>query len=165
MKRRRNERGHHESRTKWPASPDATRDCLDDSQQLYQPSVRAALILFLVYLAWERGYKPLVFFYNVANIYAWFPLGSAGVPRSLLTSSQIQYQNKPIIVLLWFGAFEVHGNSRLWICHSSFGSVFASLSGGELIPIMQSLSWAVLIFPSMRSSDFSVLTTWSLICH
>ena len=63
------------------ASPDATRDCLDDSQQLYQPFARSRYII--PWYIWMGKYGPQAngLFTMGYNIYAWFLLiSTAGVP-------------------------------------------------------------------------------------
>ncbi|RGM74330.1 polysaccharide biosynthesis protein [Streptococcus ilei] len=90
------------------------------------------------------------------NIYAWFLLiSTAGVPVAVAkqvakynTRDQADHSFALIRSFLKFMGVLGLGFAILMYLLSP---VFASLSGGgkELIPIMQSLSWAVLIFPSM----------------
>ena len=90
------------------------------------------------------------------NIYAWFLLiSTAGVPVAVAkqvakynTRDQADHSFALIRGFLKFMGILGFGFAILMYLLSP---VFASLSGGgkELIPIMQSLSWAVLIFPSM----------------
>ena len=90
------------------------------------------------------------------NIYAWFLLiSTAGVPVAVAkqvakynTRDQADHSFALIRGFLKFMGILGLGFAILMYLLSP---VFASLSGGgkELIPIMQSLSWAVLIFPSM----------------
>ena len=90
------------------------------------------------------------------NIYAWFLLiSTAGVPVAVAkqvakynTREQADHSFALIRGFLKFMGILGLGFAILMYLLSP---VFASLSGGgkELIPIMQSLSWAVLIFPSM----------------
>ena len=90
------------------------------------------------------------------NIYAWFLLiSTAGVPVAVAkqvakynTRDQADHSFALIRGFLKFMGILGLGFAILMYLISP---VFASLSGGgkELIPIMQSLSWAVLIFPSM----------------
>ena len=90
------------------------------------------------------------------NIYAWFLLiSTAGVPVAVAkqvakynTRDQADHSFALIRGFLKFMGILGLGFAILMYLMSP---VFASLSGGgkELIPIMQSLSWAVLIFPSM----------------
>ena len=90
------------------------------------------------------------------NIYAWFLLiSTAGVPVAVAkqvakynTRGQADHSFALIRGFLKFMGILGLGFAILMYLLSP---VFANLSGGgkELIPIMQSLSWAVLIFPSM----------------
>ena len=90
------------------------------------------------------------------NIYAWFLLiSTAGVPVAVAkqvakynTRGQADHSFALIRGFLKFMGILGFGFAILMYLLSP---VFANLSGGgkELIPIMQSLSWAVLIFPSM----------------
>ena len=90
------------------------------------------------------------------NIYAWFLLiSTAGVPVAVAkqvakynTRDQADHSFALIRGFLKFMGILGLGFAILMYLLST---VFASLSGGgkELIPIMQSLSWAALIFPSM----------------
>ena len=90
------------------------------------------------------------------NIYAWFLLiSTAGVPVAVAkqvakynTRDQADHSFALIRGFLKFMGILGLGFAILMYLLSP---VFASLSGGgkELVPIMQSLSWAVLIFPSM----------------
>lgn len=90
------------------------------------------------------------------NIYAWFLLiSTAGVPVAVAkqvakynTRDQADHSFALIRSFLKFMGILGLGFAILMYLLSP---VFASLSGGgkELVPIMQSLSWAVLIFPSM----------------
>ena len=90
------------------------------------------------------------------NIYAWFLLiSTAGVPVAVAkqvakynTRDQADHSFALIRGFLKFMGILGFGFAILMYLLSP---VFASLSGGgkELVPIMQSLSWAVLIFPSM----------------
>ena len=90
------------------------------------------------------------------NIYAWFLLiSTAGVPVAVAkqvakynTREQADHSFALIRGFLKFMGILGLGFAILMYLLSP---VFASLSGGgkELVPIMQSLSWAVLIFPSM----------------
>ena len=90
------------------------------------------------------------------NIYAWFLLiSTAGVPVAVAkqvakynTRDQADHSFALIRGFLKFMGILGLGFAVLMYLLSP---VFANLSGGgkELVPIMQSLSWAVLIFPSM----------------
>ena len=90
------------------------------------------------------------------NIYAWFLLiSTAGVPVAVAkqvakynTRDQADHSFALIRGFLKFMGILGLGFAILMYLLSP---VFASLSGSgkELVPIMQSLSWAVLIFPSM----------------
>lgn len=90
------------------------------------------------------------------NIYAWFLLiSTAGVPVAVAkqvakynTKGQEEYSFAMIRGFLKF--MSLLGLVFAIIMYV-LSPVFANLSGGgkDLIPVMQSLSWAVLIFPSM----------------
>ena len=107
---------------------------------------------------WMRKYGPQAngLFTMGYNIYAWFLLiSTAGVPVAVAkqvakynTRDQADHSFALIRGFLKFMGILGLGFAILMYLLSP---VFASLSGGgkELIPIMQSLSWAVLIFPSM----------------
>ncbi len=77
--------------------PDATRDCLDDSQQLISRLVRAAL----VYLMGKYGPQANGLFLQWPQYLCVGFSDFDGVPGIAAASSRIQYlENKPIIVLL-----------------------------------------------------------------
>ena len=90
------------------------------------------------------------------NIYAWFLLiSTAGVPVAV--SKQVaKYNTKgqeehSFAMIRGFLKFMSLLGLVFAIIMYLLSPVFANLSGGgkDLIPVMQSLSWAVLIFPSM----------------
>lgn len=90
------------------------------------------------------------------NIYAWFLLiSTAGVPVAV--SKQVaKYNTKgqeehSFAMIRGFLKFMSLLGLVFAIIMYVLSPVFANLSGGgkDLIPVMQSLSWAVLIFPSM----------------
>lgn len=90
------------------------------------------------------------------NIYAWFLLiSTAGVPVAV-AKQVAKYNTKgqeelSFAMIRGFLKFMSLLGLVFAIIMYLLSPVFASLSGGgkDLIPVMQSLSWAVLIFPSM----------------
>ena len=90
------------------------------------------------------------------NIYAWFLLiSSAGVPVAV-AKQVAKYNTKgqeehSFAMIRGFLKFMSLLGLVFAIIMYLLSPVFANLSGGgkDLIPVMQSLSWAVLIFPSM----------------
>ena len=90
------------------------------------------------------------------NIYAWFLLiSTAGIPvavaKQVAKYNTIDKPEYSFTLIREFLKFMVLLGGIFAVLMYLFSPVFATLSGGgkELIPIMQSLSWAVLIFPSM----------------
>ena len=90
------------------------------------------------------------------NIYAWFLLiSTAGIPvavaKQVAKYNTIDKAEYSFTLIREFLKFMVLLGSIFAVLMYLFSPIFATLSGGgkELIPIMQSLSWAVLIFPSM----------------
>ena len=90
------------------------------------------------------------------NIYAWFLLiSTAGIPvavaKQVAKYNTIDKAEYSFTLIREFLKFMVLLGGIFAVLMYLFSPVFATLSGGgkELIPIMQSLSWAVLIFPSM----------------
>lgn len=90
------------------------------------------------------------------NIYAWFLLiSTAGVPVAV-AKQVAKYNTKgqgehSFALIRGFLKFMMVLGLIFALIMYLLSPLFASLSGGgkDLIPIMQSLSWAVLIFPSM----------------
>lgn len=90
------------------------------------------------------------------NIYAWFLLiSTAGVPVAV-AKQVAKYNTKgqeehSFVMIRGFLKFMSLLGLVFAIIMYVLSPVFANLSGGgkDLIPVMQSLSWAVLIFPSM----------------
>lgn len=90
------------------------------------------------------------------NIYAWFLLiSTAGVPVAVAKqvakyNTRDQAEHSFALIRGFLKFMMVLGLFFALIMYL-LSPLFASLSGGgkELIPIMQSLSWAVLVFPSM----------------
>lgn len=90
------------------------------------------------------------------NIYAWFLLiSTAGVPVAV-AKQVAKYNTKgqgehSFALIRGFLKFMMVLGLVFALIMYLLSPLFASLSGGgkDLIPIMQSLSWAVLIFPSM----------------
>ena len=90
------------------------------------------------------------------NIYAWFLLiSTAGIPvavaKHVAKYNTIDKAEYSFTLIREFLKFMVLLGGIFAVLMYLFSPIFATLSGGgkELIPIMQSLSWAVLIFPSM----------------
>ena len=90
------------------------------------------------------------------NIYAWFLLiSTAGIPvavaKQVAKYNTIDKPEYSFTLIREFLKFMVLLGGIFAVLMYLFSPIFATLSGGgkELIPIMQSLSWAVLIFPSM----------------
>ena len=90
------------------------------------------------------------------NIYAWFLLVStAGVPvavaKQVAKYNTIDKEEYSFALIREFLKFMLGLGLIFAIIMYLMAPVFASMSGGgaDLIPVMQSLSWAVLIFPSM----------------
>ena len=90
------------------------------------------------------------------NIYAWFLLiSTAGIPvavaKQVAKYNTIDKAEYSFTLIREFLKFMVLLGGIFAVLMYLFSPIFATLSGGgkELIPIMQSLSWAVLIFPSM----------------
>ena len=90
------------------------------------------------------------------NIYAWFLLiSTAGIPvavaKQVAKYNTIDKAEYSFTLIREFLKFMVLLGGIFAVLMYLFSPVFATLSGGgkELIPIMQSLSWAVLIFPYM----------------
>ena len=90
------------------------------------------------------------------NIYAWFLLVStAGVPvavaKQVAKYNTIDKEEHSFALIREFLKFMLALGLIFAIIMYLMAPVFASMSGGgaDLIPVMQSLSWAVLIFPSM----------------
>ena len=90
------------------------------------------------------------------NIYAWFLLVStAGVPvavaKQVAKYNTIDKEEHSFALIREFLKFMLALGVIFAVIMYLMAPVFASMSGGgaDLIPVMQSLSWAVLIFPSM----------------
>ena len=90
------------------------------------------------------------------NIYAWFLLVStAGVPvavaKQVAKYNTIDKEEHSFALIREFLKFMLVLGLIFAVIMYLMAPVFASISGGgsDLIPVMQSLSWAVLIFPSM----------------
>ena len=90
------------------------------------------------------------------NIYAWFLLVStAGVPvavaKQVAKYNTIDKKEHSFALIREFLKFMLALGLIFAVIMYLMAPVFASMSGGgaDLIPVMQSLSWAVLIFPSM----------------
>ena len=90
------------------------------------------------------------------NIYAWFLLVStAGVPvavaKQVAKYNTIDKEEHSFALIREFLKFMLALGLIFAVIMYLMAPVFASMSGGgaDLIPVMQSLSWAVLIFPSM----------------
>ena len=90
------------------------------------------------------------------NIYAWFLLVStAGVPvavaKQVAKYNTIDKEEHSFALIREFLKFMLALGLIFAGIMYLMAPVFASMSGGgaDLIPVMQSLSWAVLIFPSM----------------
>ena len=90
------------------------------------------------------------------NIYAWFLLVStAGVPvavaKQVAKYNTIDKEEHSFALIREFLKFMLGLGLIFAVIMYLMAPVFASMSGGgaDLIPVMQSLSWAVLIFPSM----------------
>ncbi|WP_297664701.1 polysaccharide biosynthesis protein [uncultured Streptococcus sp.] len=90
------------------------------------------------------------------NIYAWFLLVStAGVPvavaKQVAKYNTIDKEEHSFALIREFLKFMLVLGLIFAVIMYLMAPVFASMSGGgaDLIPVMQSLSWAVLIFPSM----------------
>ncbi|MBZ2116903.1 polysaccharide biosynthesis protein [Streptococcus sp. 27098_8_75] len=90
------------------------------------------------------------------NIYAWFLLiSTAGIPvavaKQVAKYNTIDQREHSFTLIREFLKFMLFLGAVFGIIMYLLSPLFASLSGGgkDLIPIMQSLSWAVLIFPSM----------------
>ena len=90
------------------------------------------------------------------NIYAWFLLVStAGVPvavaKQVAKYNTIDKEEHSFALIREFLKFMLALGLIFAVIMYLMAPVFASISGGgsDLIPVMQSLSWAVLIFPSM----------------
>ena len=104
----------------------------------------------------EHGAEANGLFTMGYNIYAWFLLVStAGVPvavaKQVAKYNTIDKEEHSFALIREFLKFMlVLGLIFAGIMYL-MAPVFASMSGGgaDLIPVMQSLSWAVLIFPSM----------------
>lgn len=104
----------------------------------------------------EHGAQANGLFTMGYNIYAWFLLVStAGVPVAVAkqvakynTRNQAEHS---FALIRGFLKFMLLLGIVFALVMYLLSPLFASLSGGgkDLIPIMQSLSWAVLIFPSM----------------
>ena len=104
----------------------------------------------------EHGAEANGLFTMGYNVYAWFLLVStAGVPvavaKQVAKYNTIDKEEHSFALIREFLKFMlVLGLIFAGIMYL-MAPVFASMSGGgaDLIPVMQSLSWAVLIFPSM----------------
>ena len=90
------------------------------------------------------------------NIYAWFLLVStAGVPvavaKQVAKYNTIDKEEHSFALIREFLKFMLGLGLIFAVIMYLMAPTFASISGGgsDLIPVMQSLSWAVLIFPSM----------------
>ena len=90
------------------------------------------------------------------NIYAWFLLVStAGVPvavaKQVAKYNTIDKEEHSFALIREVLKFMLALGVIFAVIMYLMAPVFASMSGGgaDLIPVMQSLSWAVLIFPSM----------------
>lgn len=90
------------------------------------------------------------------NIYAWFLLiSTAGVPvavaKQVAKYNTIDKEEHSFTLIREFLKFMLLLGAIFAVIMYLLSPVFASMSGGgkDLIPVMQSLSWAVLIFPSM----------------
>ena len=90
------------------------------------------------------------------NIYAWFLLiSTAGVPvavaKQVAKYNTIDKEEHSFALIREFLKFMLALGLIFAVIMYLMAPVFASMSGGgaDLIPVMQSLSWAVLIFPSM----------------
>ena len=90
------------------------------------------------------------------NIYAWFLLiSTAGIPvavaKQVAKYNTIDQREHSFTLIREFLKFMLLLGAVFGVIMYLLSPLFASLSGGgkDLIPIMQSLSWAVLIFPSM----------------
>ena len=90
------------------------------------------------------------------NIYAWFLLiSTAGVPvavaKQVARYNTIDKEEHSFTLIREFLKFMLLLGAVFAVIMYLLSPVFASMSGGgkDLIPVMQSLSWAVLIFPSM----------------
>ena len=90
------------------------------------------------------------------NIYAWFLLiSTAGIPvavaKQVAKYNTIDQREHSFTLIREFLKFMLLLGAVFAVIMYLLSPLFASLSGGgkDLIPIMQSLSWAVLIFPSM----------------
>ena len=90
------------------------------------------------------------------NIYAWFLLiSTAGVPvavaKQVAKYNTIDKEEHSFTLIREFLKFMLLLGGVFAVIMYLLSPVFASMSGGgaDLIPVMQSLSWAVLIFPSM----------------
>ena len=90
------------------------------------------------------------------NIYAWFLLVStAGVPvavaKQVAKYNTIDKEEHSFALIREFLKFMLLLGAVFGVIMYLLSPVFASMSGGgsDLVPVMQSLSWAVLIFPSM----------------
>ena len=90
------------------------------------------------------------------NIYAWFLLiSTAGIPvavaKQVAKYNTIDKREHSFTLIREFLKFMLFLGAVFGVIMYLLSPLFASLSGGgkDLIPIMQSLSWAVLIFPSM----------------
>lgn len=90
------------------------------------------------------------------NIYAWFLLiSTAGVPvavaKQVAKYNTIDKEEHSFTLIREFLKFMLLLGAIFAVIMYVLSPLFASMSGGgsELIPVMQSLAWAVLIFPSM----------------
>ncbi|MBP2623368.1 putative polysaccharide biosynthesis protein [Streptococcus oricebi] len=90
------------------------------------------------------------------NIYAWFLLiSTAGVPvavaKQVAKYNTVDQEERSFALIREFLKFMLILGAIFALAMYLFSPLLASLSGGgkDLVPIMQSLSWAVLIFPSM----------------
>ncbi|MGT2846900.1 putative polysaccharide biosynthesis protein [Streptococcus massiliensis] len=90
------------------------------------------------------------------NIYAWFLLiSTAGVPvavaKQVAKYNTIDQEEHSFTLIREFLKFMLLLGLVFAVIMYLCSPIFASLSGGgkDLIPVMQSLAWAVLIFPSM----------------
>lgn len=90
------------------------------------------------------------------NIYAWFLLiSTAGVPvavaKQVAKYNTIDKEEHSFTLIREFLKFMLLLGAVFAVIMYLLSPVFASMSGGgsDLVPVMQSLSWAVLIFPSM----------------
>ena len=90
------------------------------------------------------------------NVYAWFLLiSTAGVPvavaKQVAKYNTIDKEEQSFTLIREFLKFMLLLGAVFAVIMYLLSPVFASMSGGgsDLVPVMQSLSWAVLIFPSM----------------